>query len=370
MKVLHFLDTLNRGGAETQVLDVCRNAREFGLEMTFVTANGGAMEDEFRAANKDFYKLNRKLPVDLFLASQLRKIIRERKIEIVQGYQPVDGFHLYLATRGSKNVKRVLSFQGGMSPDWKNRRAARFLIPRMDANIVVSRGLKKWHAEIDGFNTENFTVIYNSADKKRLQPTGKSLREELNLDENTLLVGMVGNFYRDPRKDQLTICRALPRVFAEIENAHCIFAGKTEPGAEEKFQKCVDFCRENGIADKVHFLGGRSDVPDILNALNLFVFSSLHEGLPIAMSEAMLAKVPLIVSDIEPLLEASENGNYAEVFPVQNAEILSEKIMKLLKDKDLRENLASRAFKFAEENFSIEAHLRELKKLYESLLRN
>jgi glycosyltransferase involved in cell wall biosynthesis len=229
--------------------------------------------------------------------------------------------------------------------------------------------LKKWHAEIDGFDTENFTVIYNGADTQRLQPTGKSLRKELNLPENAPLIGMIGNFYREPRKDQLTICRALPRVFAEIENAYCIFAGKAEPGAEEKFQKCVDFCAEKGIAERVHFLGGRRDVPDILNALDLFVFSSLHEGLPVAMSEAMLSKVALIVSDIEPLLEASESGKYAEIFPAQNAEVLSEKMLKLLKDKDLREDLAARAFEFAEENFSIEAHLRQLKKLYEFQLK-
>ena len=69
---------------------------------------------------------------------------------------------------------------------------------------------------------------------------------------------------------------------------------------------CVEFLREKRIADKVHFLGGRSDVPDILDALDVFVFSSLHEGLPVAVSEAMLAKVPMIVSDIEPLLEASD----------------------------------------------------------------
>ena len=108
-------------------------------------------------------------------------------------------------------------------------------------------------------------------------------------------------------------------------------------------------------------------MPDVLDALDIFVFSSLHEGLPVAVSEAMLANVPMIVSDIEPLLEVSDNGKYAEVFEVKNAEMLSEKILKLLKDKKLREDLASRALEFAKENFSIEAHLRELKKLYESL---
>lgn len=369
MRILHFLDTLNRGGAETQVLDICRNAGEFGLEMTFVTAQGGVMETDFRQTDVDFYKLNRRFPVDLYLASQLRKIIKERDIQIVHGYQPVEGLHLQIAARGLKNVKRVLSFQGGMSPDWKNRRAGNFLIPRMDANIAVSQGLKKWHAEIDNFDTENFTVIYNGADTKRLQPTGKSLREELNLPEDSLLIGMIGNFYREPRKDQLTICKALPKVFAEIENAHCIFAGKIEDGAEEKMADCLNFCIENKIIERVHFLGGRSDVPDILAALDVFVFSSLHEGLPIAMSEAMLAKVPLIVSDIEPLLEASGNGKYAEVFPVENAEDLSGKILKLLKDENLRENMAESAFQFAKENFSIEAHLKNLKNLYESLIK-
>ncbi len=367
MRVLHLLDTLNRGGAEMQVLDVCRNARDFGIDLTLATMKGGTMESDFRASGADFVKLNRRFPVDIFLASQLRKIIKEQEIEIVHGYQAVEGLHLYLATRGLKRVKKVLSFQGFLT-DKKNRAALKFLIRRMDANVVVSRGLRTWHSEVDKLETENFHVIYNGADEKRLQPTQKSLRNELGLNENALLIGMVGNFYRDPRKDQMSLCQSLPKVFAEIENAYCVFAGMTEPGAEEKRDACIRFCAENKIAEKVHFLGARSDIPDVLAALDVFVFSSLHEGLPVAVSEAMLARVPMIVSDIEPLLEASDGGKYAEVFPVKNVEILTGKILKLLKNARLREELANRAFEFAKENFSIEAHLRDLKKLYASLL--
>ncbi|MGC2238978.1 MAG: glycosyltransferase [Pyrinomonadaceae bacterium] len=367
MRVLHLLDTLNRGGAEMQVLDVCRNACDFGIDLTLATMKGGSMEADFLASGADFVKLNRRFSVDIFLASELRKIIKEREIEIVHGYQAVEGLHLYLATRGLKRVKKVLSFQGFLT-DKKNRAALKFLIRRMDANVVVSRGLRKWHSEVDKLDTENFHVIYNGADEKRLKPTQKSLRKELGLDENTLLVGMVGNFYRDPRKDQMSLCQALPKVFAEIGNAHSIFAGMTELGAEEKRDACIRFCAENGIAKRVHFLGARSDVPDVLAALDVFVFSSLHEGLPVAVSEAMLARVPMIVSDIEPLLEASGNGEYAEVFPVKDVEVLTGKILKLLKDADLRASLANRAFEFAKENFSIEAHLQDLKKLYASLM--
>ncbi len=367
MKVLHLLDTVNRGGAETLILDICRNAEANGIELTFATTQGGELEEEFRTSGAEFIRLHRKFPVDFGAALKLRKIIKQREIKIVHAHQAVEALHLFLATL-KLPVKKVLTFHGFIT-DKKNHRTLQFLIPRMDANIFVSKGLQNWLAENENLDVgHNSHIIYNGTDDKRLQPTGKDLRKELGLDENSLLLGMIGNFYRDPRKDQMTLCRSLPKVFAEIENAHCIFAGKVESGAEEKFQKCVDFCRQNGIAEKVHFLGVRDDVPDVLAALNLFVFSSLQEGLPIAMTEAMLAKVPLIVSDIEPLLEASENGKYAEAFPVGNAEILSEKILELLQNKSLREDLANRALEFAGETFSIEAHLKQLKKLYDSLL--
>lgn len=350
-----------------QALDVCRNAGNHGLDLTFVATGGGALETDFRESGAEFVRLNRRLPIDFRVVLQLRKIIKEREIRVVQGYQPVEGLHLYLATVGLP-VKRVLSFQGFIY-DRKNRRTAQFLIPQMHANIVVSRGLQNWLEETDKLDVRNnFHVVYNGADRKRIVSNNKVLREELKLNDGDLLFGMIANFYRDARKDQMTICRALPEVFAEIENAHCVFVGKTESGAEEKFAACVQFCEENKIADRVHFLGGRSDVPDVLASLDLFVFSSLQEGLPVAVTEAMLAKVPMIVSDIEPLLEASDNGKYAEVFQTQNAAQLSEKILKLLKDGNQREDLANRAFNFATGNFSIEAHLRELRKLYEAIL--
>lgn len=369
MKVLHLLDAINRGGAETLALDVCRNAKNHGIDLTFVTTKGGALEEDFRNSGVKFFRLNRRLPVDFNVVLRLRKIIKKQKIQIVHGHQAVEGLHLYLATVGLP-VKRVLSFHGFIT-DAKNRRTVHTLIPQMDVNIAVSRSLQNWLAEHDDLDTaKNFRVLYNGVDAKRLKPSGNSLKKELNLSEDAVLCGMIGNFYRDPRKDQITLCRALPKVFAEIKNAHCVFAGRVEEGAEQKFEACVDFCRENRIADRVHFLGARADVPDILAALDLFVFSSLHEGLPIAMNEAMLARVPLIVSDIEPLLEASDNGKYAEVFHARDALELSEKMLKLLKNKEAREHLANRAYDFARENFSIEAHLRRLKKLYASLLRN
>ena len=187
LKVLHILDSLGRGGAEMQVLDVCRNAKKHGIDLTFAATGGGALEEDFRTSGAEFIRLNRRLPIDLNVVRQLRKIIKEREIQIVQGYQSVEGLHLYLATVGLP-VKRVLSFQGFIS-DRKNRSTAKFLIPRMDANIAVSRGLQKWLEDMDKLNVrQNFHVIYNGADRKRIISNRKILRDELNLKSDDLLL--------------------------------------------------------------------------------------------------------------------------------------------------------------------------------------
>ena len=367
MRVLHYLDTLGRGGAEMQALDVARNASEFGLELT-VVAGGGALDEEFRASGSELVRLHRRLPVDPFLVLQLRRIIKERKIDIVHGYQPVDGIHLYLATRGLRHVRTVLSFQGFIQ-DRKNRAAAKFLIPRMDAIVVVSRGLQNWLSNKDDLDTsKNFTVIYNGADPDRLRPSGHSIRAELGIDPSAPLVGMVANFYRDRRKDQFSVVKAMATVLKVVEGAHCIFAGGVEPGAEAKLLACKDFCEKSKINDRVHFLGSRSDIPDILAELDIAILSSFHEGLPVAITEAMLAGTPMIVSDIEPHLEASQNGQYAEIFPTGDSELLAKKILGLLDDNERRNQLAAKAREFALENLSIYSHLRELKKLYIRLL--
>jgi len=367
IKVLHLLDSLNRGGAEMLILDVCRNAKANDLDLTLAATGGGALETDFENSGVEFVRLKRRLPIDLRVIVQLRKIIKDREIEIVHTQQAVEAVHAYLACQGTK-TRIVLTHQGFIH-DKKNLLTLRFLIPRVSINVVVSRALVKWYESENGLKfPANTKILHNGVDEKRLTGDGEKFKRELGLADGDLLIGMIANFYRNPRKDQMTVCRALPKVFAEIENAHCVFAGKVEAGAEDKFKECIDFCLAYNISDRVHFLGGRSDVPEILAALDFFVFSSLQEGLPVAAAEAMLARVPLIVSDIEPLLEASANGEYAEVFPVGNHEILSEKITKFLQDKNLREDLATRAFHYARENFSIEAHLRELKKLYQSIL--
>ena len=372
MRVLHLLDSLNRGGAETLALDGCRNARAAGLDLTFAATGGGELEDDFRSSGAHFVRLSRRAPLDLRLAGQLRRLIRERAVEVVHCHQAVEALHAYLATRGDRRVKRVLSFHL-CTADTKNRLALKFLAPRMDANVAVSRDLLACLDAEGGFATaKNFHVVYNGVDAARLRRTATAtgagrLRLELKLTEGDLLLGMIGNFYADARKDQLTICRALPVLFRRAPHAHFAFAGgHTGEGATRIYQECVDYCREQGITDRVHFLGRRADVADVLGALDIFVFSSRKDSFGVAVVEAMLAGVPAVVSDIGALLEVTKGGEYASVFRTGDADDLARRLCELVEDRARRVRLAEVARRWAAAEFGIETHIANLLKLYKS----
>lgn len=365
MRTLHILDSLNRGGAETMMLDVCRRARVNGLDLALVATGGGDLEKDFRGAGVDFIRLQRKSPVDPGLIKRLRKIIIERQVEVIHCHQAVEALHAYLATSGI-GTRRVLSWHGYLG-DLKNRLVLNYLVPHMNANIAVSQGLLERFRAEERFNTsKNFHVIRNGVDPGRMRRRGRRLRTELGLTEDHVLLGMVGNF-QFAVKDQITICRALPQLFGQSPNIQFAFIGAPSKLKPQTYEECVSFCHRRNIADRVHFLGQRADIADVLDSLDIFVFSSLQEGLPVAVIEAMMMGLPTVLSDIGPLLEVSGNGAYATIFRRRDPDNLAEKLSTLVNDRTLRINLGRQAQQWSMKHFSIENHISNLINLYNTL---
>ena len=349
------------------MLDVCRNAKAGGLDLIFVATGGGDLENDFRGSGVEFIQLKRKLPVDLSLASELRRIISQRGVSVVHSHQPVEALHLYLATRGS-DTRRVLTLHG-IYPGTKNELALKFVLPRTHAKVIVSQTLLQQLEESDicGANDKCF-VIPNGVDPARLQASGPGLRRELKLAEDEVLLGMVGNFQAVAEKDQLTVCHALPVLFAKIPRARFVFIGGRSDAAPHLFDDCVEFCRAANIQDRVHFLGRRSDIADVLRSLDVFVLSTRREGSPISVIEAMMAGVPAVLSDIPALREVSNNGEQAVLFETGNAEDLAAKLIDLLNQPGECDRLASTARQWALGRFGIGQHIANLNRLYSSLV--
>lgn len=366
MKVLHILDSLNRGGTEVLELDVCRNAKANGLDLIFAATGAGDLESDFQRSEVEFVTLKRRAPVDPLVVLQLRKLIKDRGVSLVHTHQAVEALHAYLATRGI-GVKNVMSFHL-CAANTKNRAALKFLTPRMDANVAVSHDLLNCLGVDANIDTNyNFHVISNGVDAKRLEPTGGNFRAELGLRAEELLLGMIGNFYSDERKDQLTVCRSLPQVFEKAPHARFIFVGGPDLNAPQPFDECVNYCQQQGISERVHFVGKRADLPDILNGLDLFVFSSRLDSFGIAVVEAMMVGVPVVVSNIGALREVTSDGAYASLFQVGDAQDLAQRLIGLIHNTKCRTEVSVQAREWARRQFSIEAHIANLLRLYEGL---
>lgn len=368
-KVLHLLDSLNRGGAETLVLDICRNADLSRNELSFAASGTGDLENEFRGLDIPTTFLKRKIPVDPILIGKLRSLIKSTGIEIVHGYQPVEVLHLWLAS-WRLPVKIVQSFQGGgwFLKSGKDQRVAKFLDRFVDLNISCSYGMLADIENRTGISTDDFEVVYNSVDQTKLDVEKGKLRKELGLGDEAIIGGNVANFVGLNHKNQIVICKALKEIVPHKRDFHFVFVGKTTESGREDFTRCAEFCRQEGIEKQVHFLGQRDDVPEILADLGVFVMSSKHEGLGISAVEAMLAGVPQILSDIPPFLEFSDNGRFAKHFEPDEHRALADELKSFINEPRSLAEVAKEAKLFALKRYSIEAHLAQLDGLYKKLI--
>jgi glycosyltransferase involved in cell wall biosynthesis len=365
MRVLQLLDTLERGGAETLVLDVCRNASRHGIDAIFATSSGGELLGEFQQSGVRVYVLKRTAKLDFGIIRDLRSIIKKEHVEIVHAHQAMDGLHVFLATTGL-DVARILSFHG-YAYTLRKRLALRYLVPRVDANIAVSDTYLKSLLTLEpSWQEDWFKVLHNGIDVERIGTEQSSLRAELGLDRATPLFGMIGNFGR--WKDQATICRGLPSVFHSIPRAHFVFTGDSLGSDTRLIEECKQICVDLEITERVHFLGRRMDVGSVLRSLDVAVSSSLQDTFGLAPVEAMFLGTPVLLSDIPPFLEITDNGRVATFFHTRNEVDFANALAAIWKDIDRARSKAQAAKRWVTGRYTIDAHLCELERLYAKVL--
>lgn len=126
---------------------------------------------------------------------------------------------------------------------------------------------------------------------------------------------------------------------------------------------------ELGLAGRVHFLGQRDDVPDLLSALDLFVLPSHSEGVSLALLEAMAAGLPVIATAVGGLPEVVTDGDNGLLVPPEDPEALATALERLLEDPALAQRLGANARRHVEENFSLERLGREINEIYTELIK-
>jgi glycosyltransferase involved in cell wall biosynthesis len=192
------------------------------------------------------------------------------------------------------------------------------------------------------------------------QTTRAAWRAKQGFPEEAILFVCVARFA--PQKNHALLINAFAKGPASDPRAHLVLAGEGVLRAELQVR-----VNQLGLTSRVHFLGLRTDIPDVLGASDVFVLSSAYEGNPLSVIEAMAAGLPVVGTSVGGVPELLQNGTEGFIVPPDNAEQLSDAMMTLLKDGNLRSVMGAAAATRAKEKFDVSAMIRAYEELYNEI---
>lgn len=203
--------------------------------------------------------------------------------------------------------------------------------------------------------------LFNSA----LTNRSNRLKEELNIPLDCLLITAVGRLVTDKGFDYFVDTARLV-LQKHQNNVHFIIAGGEEnvDFVNQLKQRVIDYA----MTGNFHFLGFRTDIPDILAASDIFVLSSRKEGHPYVMLEAMASKCAVVASNCAGVEETIEEGISGFIVPIGDINAMAGRIISLIDSVDLRNSLAKSAKKRIEAFFTADKTATELMTVYEKIL--
>jgi len=219
----------------------------------------------------------------------------------------------------------------------------------VDVIVVNANSIRDRYIEF-GFRPERLLTIYNGFEfREPSQPPG-TVRQSLGIPAGPRVLGSIGRLVGMKRFDRLLRAIALlPR------DVHCVIAGDGRERTELE-----SLGRKLGIGDRLHLLGWRQDIPDVLQAFDVMVTSSDNEGLSIAITEAMAAGIPVVstpVSGSQEAFEVPADQTAPGVIVDFDARAIADEVSRLLGDPVRRRAMGEAGRRIARERFSFDSML-------------
>lgn len=359
MRVLHVIDSLILAGVEVLLREMLPRMRDRGVDSAILVLKhlDSPLENALRAEGFPFIpSRGSEIYSPLHIWSLAGHI---SSFDIVHSYLfPAQLWVVAAAKLVSKRVPLVTTEQST-----ENRRRRSWMRP-LDSwmyqnyaaiacnSEATERNLLNWVPKV----RDRASIIYNGVPLERFRNARPARKTEILPGSNSKPVVMfVARF--DSAKDHPTLLRAMHKV----TNAELVFVGDGDLRPHLQ-----SLAQELGIARRVHFLGRRPDIPQLLKMADLYVHASNYEGFGIAAVEAMSAGLPIVASEVPGLGEIVKGAGV--LVPPRNEDALAKAINDILQSQTLRERLSAASQKRAAD-FSIDTTVDGFIKIYESVTR-
>lgn len=369
-----FLTTgLLQGGAESVLFDLTRRLDRSRFEPLVVSLRAqGPMRGKIEAQGVAVHSpdMNPALPNPLAWR-RLGHILQSIRPALIQGWMYHGNLAAAWTARSLGSIPYFFSIHNSIY-DLRKEKFLTSLVIRAGATfskkcagVIYCAHTTAAQHEAIGYDASKTRVVHNGFDVTTFAPlsaSGHSLRSELGINADTLLVGLIARW--DPHKDHENFFAAARIVADAKPNVQFVLAGK---GVEYSNPVLRDMVEQHHLSEQVHLLGARSDIPQIMGSLDLLVSSSSSEAFPIVVGEAMSCAVPCCVTDVgDSRVLVGESGRSV---PRVNPQALAAAALELLElpASDLRQ-LGKSARRRIEEQFSVETMVQNYSELYDSAL--
>ena len=293
----------------------------------------------------------------------LWSLLRREGIQVMEAFTPHSNMLGIPVAWLSRVPRRIATHHGYIEGSSKRlSRAHSWLVNSGLAThmVAVSERVRRMAVEVEGVRVERTSVILNGIELAARAPLAADkvtqLRQSLDVPETAQLVLAVGRLME--QKGHMYLLDAIPGILDHHPDAVFAIAGEG-PLRSALERKAQDL----GISKVMRFLGLRPDIPDLLQAADLFVMPSLWEGLPIALLEAMGASLPVVVSEVEGVDEVIDHERNGLLVAPKDVAGLTAAVESLLNDPQLRRRLGTAA----RETLAVEYTVERMCKQYEAL---
>jgi glycosyltransferase involved in cell wall biosynthesis len=365
IRVLALIKGLGPGGAERLLVGQAQahDRTELDLEIAHLLPGRAQLAPEIEAAGVPVTCLDGRHAGDPRWLLRLRRRLVDRPVDVLHVHSPyvASGVRLMVRTLPRRLRPAVVYTEHNRWPRYA--RATR-LLNRLtfgldDAHLAVSGEVRSTVAEGHRAGVE---VVLHGIDLAEARAHGEErsgVRAELGVGGGEVLVGTVANLR--PSKAYPDLLRAAQLVVEAGVPATFVAVGHGPLEAELRAEAAA-----RGLGDRFRFLGYRADAVRLISGFDVFALASEHEGLPVAVMEALALGVPVVATAVGGLPEMVTDGQEGRLVAAGRPDLLAAALTEVARDPDRRAAMAAAARQRSEE-FSAERSLRRLEEIYRSV---
>jgi len=363
-------------GGERVLLDLTRGLRDKGHHLFAACPSHGPLTEALRAEGAEVFVIPMKKTYDLLAIWRLYRVLRKYEIDVIHSH----GLLVNILSRVASYLAntRVSISTAHIPLNLRSRKQAQNLFERLMAPyylildnltalfnhkvIAVSHAVKRDLVE-QGVDPKRIVVVQNGISLNLVQGNNQGIRTKLGGNRNYTIVGTITRL--SPQKDIPTFLRMASLIIRDLPKTHFVVVGEGE-----KRKELQDLAEDLGLQNHVEFLGYREDALDILSTFDIFALSSLWEGLPIVILEAMAAEKPVVATAVDGVREAVEHGKTGLLVEPRRPDLLAKFVIELINNPDRSKTMGKRGRERIERAFSINRVINTIEQIYFSQVFN